>query len=79
MRATAIVLLSALLTMSPPAAGAEAAAPHVTVTVTVTHDGITAPQAKAIAEALSAARQVYVDHLGFAMPETGPGGAAERG
>ena len=77
MRATAIVLLSALLTMSPPAAGAEAAAPHVTVTVT--HDGITAPQAKAIAEALSAARQVYVDHLGFAMPETGPGGAAERG
>src|SRR5215208_1901938 len=44
---------------------AEVSAPHVKVA----YDGISEPQAKAIAQTLSAARDVYEEHFGFGMPE----------
>ena len=44
----------------------EASAPNVKVTF----DGIDQPQADAIAQTLSAARQVYVEDFGFDMPDT---------
>jgi len=54
-----------VLTSSVAAAASEVSAPHVTVT----YDGVSEQQAKAVAETLSAAREVYTNRFGFDMPE----------
>jgi hypothetical protein len=57
-----VVLL--LILLAATARGAEVNAPNVRVT----YDGIDESQAQAIADTLSAARKVYVEHFGFEMP-----------
>jgi hypothetical protein len=54
-----------LLMSSLAASAAEVSAPHVKVT----YEGVSEQQAKAVAETLSAAREVYVKRFGFDMPE----------
>src|SRR4051794_3077220 len=68
MRAFGILLIGgALLALASQHLQAKTAdAPHVRVT----YDGIEATQADAIAQTLSAAREVYVRDFGFDMPET---------
>lgn len=60
-------LVAPLLLLTPitPARAAEVSAPNVRVV----YEGITEQRAKAIADTLSAAHKVYVDHFGFAMPD----------
>jgi len=62
-RSSALALLF-LLAMSSH--GAEVNAPNVRVA----YDGIAESDAQAIADTLSAARKVYVEHFGFDMPES---------
>ena len=75
MRSPILTAIALLVTISP-ARGEVATAPHVRVE----YAGVTAVQAQAIADTLSAAHQVYVQHFGFDMPgeirctvECGPG------
>jgi hypothetical protein len=65
MHCARLLFLGVLLGAAVSAGGAEVAAPHVTVT----YEGVSEPQAKAIADTLSAARDVYVKHFGFDMPD----------
>ncbi len=59
------VVLVVLLLLARGAPAGTANAPHVTLE----HQGIDAPYAEAIAQTLSAARQIYVDAFGFDMPD----------
>src|SRR5688572_15097892 len=75
-RSLSVVLLALATFLPSPAGAAEVSAPHVTVS----YDGISEVQANAIAQTLSAAREVYEKHFGFDMPdeirctvECGPG------
>jgi hypothetical protein len=56
---------AAVMTTGLAAAAAEVSAPHVKVT----YEGVGQDQAKAVAETLSAAREVYAKRFGFDMPE----------
>lgn len=59
-------LVSALIVLAAIASGEELAIPHIKVE----YSGIEVSQAKALAETLAAAREVYVSDFGFNMPET---------
>lgn len=66
MRRTSTLALAALLALAPAVAVADSVtAPHVTVE----YRGIEKAWAEAIAQTISAARQVYVDAFGFDMPD----------
>jgi hypothetical protein len=58
------LLFAVLAILAAPVGAADVRAPGVRVE----YDGITEPQAQAIADTLSEARKVYVELFGFAMP-----------
>ncbi|UCD29134.1 MAG: hypothetical protein JSV03_01220 [Planctomycetota bacterium] len=61
-----ILTIAVLIVSAGPAWADVVSAPHVELK----YEGIDADYAKALADTIGTARQVYVDHFGFDMPET---------